>query len=209
METGSMTQKEMKQNGQIGCIIMASGQSIRYGKNKLLEKLGEKEVIWHVAEHLREAGLTAVTVTRSEKVKALLEQEGFDCILHSGEKKSDTMHVGIRSLSKEVSGYLFMPGDQPVVLPDTLKKLAEQFMNDPERPVRLGFEKTAGSPVLFPVSYREELLAYLGERGGMEVLKTKRTSCNVVQASFAWELWDIDTPDKMEMVRAVYNQYFQ
>ena len=188
----------------IGCIVMASGLSSRYGKNKLLEKIGGREVILHTAENLLEAGFTPLTVTRSEAVKVLLDREGISCILHDGERKSDTMHVGIRNLASGVAGYLFVPGDQPLVLPDSLRKMAERFCSCPDRAVRLGFENTAGSPVLFPAFCREDLLAYTGDRGGLDVLKRKEMPCDVVQAAYAWELWDVDTPEKMERMREIY-----
>ena len=188
----------------IGCIIMASGLSERYGRNKLLEKLGGREVILHTAGNLREAGFIPLAVTRSAEVRALLETEGFACILHDGPKKSDTMHAGLINLNPGMEGYLFMPGDQPLVRPGSLKKLAGQFLCCPRHAVRLGYGDTAGSPVLFPTFCREKLLAYEGERGGLEVLKKEQIPCDIVQAAYEWELWDVDTPEKMEQVRRIY-----
>ena len=66
-----------EENRTIACIIMASGLSERYGKNKLLEKLGGREVILHTAGSLAGAGFSPVTVTRSTEVKALMDREGF------------------------------------------------------------------------------------------------------------------------------------
>lgn len=48
---------------------------------------------------------------------------------------------------------------------------------------------------------RCDLLAYRGDRGGIEVLRQNRVPCRIIQASFEWELWDVDTPEKMERVR--------
>ena len=190
---------------RIGCIIMASGLSARYGKNKLLEKLDGREIILHTADNLREAGFSPLTVTRSGKVKALMDREKIDCVLHHGPLKSDTIHTGLENLPADTEGYLFMPGDQPLVRPASLRRMAAQFFSCPERAVRLGFGDTPGSPVLFPGFCREALMAYTGDRGGMEVLKRERIPCDVVQAGSAWELWDVDTPDKMEQVRAAYS----
>ena len=189
----------------IGCIIMASGLSERYGRNKLLEKLDGREIILHTAGNLRAAGLRPLAVTRSEAVRSLMEREGFRCILHDGPLKSDTIHAGLMKLDPDMAGYLFMPGDQPLVRPVSLKKMIGQFLTCPNRAVRLGFEETAGSPVLFPAFCREKLLAYTGERGGLEVLKTEQIPCDTVQAGFAWELWDADTPESMEKVRKTYS----
>ena len=84
-----------KRAGNIGCILMASGLSVRYGRNKLLEKLDGREVILHTAESLIEAGFTPLTVTRSAEVKTLLDREGIPCVLHDKPRKSDTIHIGI------------------------------------------------------------------------------------------------------------------
>ena len=190
-----------EKNRTIACIIMASGLSERYGKNKLLEKLGGREVILHTAGSLAGAGFSPVTVTRSAEVKALMDREGFSCVLHDGPKKSDTIHVGIEHTSPDAAGYLFIPGDQPLVRPESLKKMAEQFLHSPDRAVRLSFEGTPGSPVLFPAFCREKLMAYTGDRGGIEVLKTECIPCDCVEAEAPWELWDVDTPESMEKVR--------
>ena len=192
----------------IGCILMASGLSERYGKNKLLEILGGRELILHTAEKLRKAGFHPLAVTRSPEVKTVMERAGFACILHDGPKKSDTMHIGLHNLDPDLPGYLFMPGDQPLVRPESLKRMTGQFFCCPGRAVRLGYGDTAGSPVLFPAFCREKLLAYEGERGGLDVLKKEQIPCDIVQAAYEWELWDVDTPEKMEQVRKIYSSRF-
>lgn len=193
-----------QETNRIGCILMASGMSARYGKNKLLEQMGGREILLHTADRLEAAGFRPLAVTRSTEIRALLDREGIPCVLHDGPKKSDTMHTGLMNLDPDMEGTLFMPGDQPLVLPSSLRKLAERFARCPERAVRLGFRETAGSPVLFPASFRAALLAYEGDRGGLEVLREKNAPCDLVQASYEWELWDVDTPEKMEKVRAMY-----
>lgn len=194
---------------KIGCVVMASGLSERYGKDKLLEKLGDREIILHAAGCLIEAGLAPLVVTRSTAVRALLDGAGIRCALHDGERKSDTMHVGILNLEPDVEGYLFMPGDQPLTRPASIRKLLERFGSSPSRAVRLSFGDTAGSPVLFPSSFRGDLLAYSGERGGVEVLRAKDAPCDVVQAAYDWELWDVDTPEAMEQVRNIHKSFWR
>lgn len=187
----------------IGCVVMASGLSARYGRNKLLETLGNKEIILHTADNLTAAGFMPLVVTRSEAVSALMQREGVACALHDGPLKSDTMRVGITALPPDAAGWLFMPGDQPLARPDTLQRLAERFMNRPDRAVRLGYGDTPGSPAIFPAACREALLAYRGDRGGMDVLKSANIPCDVVQAAYEWELWDVDTPEAMARIREV------
>ena len=189
----------------IGCIVMASGMSTRYGRNKLLEDLGGRPVILRTVESLISAGLAPLAVTRSEAVAALMRRAGVACIRHDGPLKSDTMRAGLEALSPGAEGFLFMPADQPLVRPDTLRRLAARFLENPSRAVRLGYGDTPGSPVLFPAACREALLAYRGDRGGMDVLREQRVPCDIVQAAHAWELWDVDTPEGMEALREVLN----
>ena len=193
-----------EKKSEIGCVVMASGLSERYGRNKLLEKLDGREIILHTAGSLAAAGFCPLFVTRSKEVKALADREGIRCVLHDGPRKSDTIHTGLEHLDADLTGYLFMPGDQPLVKPESLKKMADQFRRNPERAVRLSFDGTSGSPVLFPASCREKLMAYTGDRGGIEVLKTEQIPCDCVEAETAWELWDVDTPENMEKVREAY-----
>ena len=189
----------------IGCIVMASGLSRRYGKNKLLEDLNGRALILRTADSLTAAGLHPLAVTRSPEVRALLTRAGIACISHAGALKSDTIHAGLEHLGEGFMGYLFMPADQPLVLPASLRRLTAFYLEDPTRAARLGHGETPGSPVIFPAACREALLAYRGDRGGMDVLREQRVPCDIVQAAHAWELWDVDTPEGMEALREVLN----
>ena len=189
----------------IGCVVMASGLSARYGKDKLLEDLGGRAVVLRTVESLKSAGLVPLAVTRSDAVAALMDRAGVACVRHDGPLKSDTMRAGLEALPPDSAGYLFMPADQPLALPDSLSRLAAQFLENPTRAARLGYGSIPGSPVLFPAACRDALLAYRGDRGGADVLKSQRIPCDIVQASHPWELWDVDTPEAMERVRAIYH----
>lgn len=191
----------------IGCVVMASGLSLRYGKDKLLEDLGGRAVVLRTVDSLRAAGLDPVVVTRSEAVAALAERSGAACVRHDGPLKSDTMRAGLNALPPGAAGYLFMPADQPLALPESLRRLAGQFQKSPTRAVRLGYGDIPGSPVLFPAACRDALLAYTGDRGGTDVLKSQRVPCDILQAEYPWELWDVDTPAGMERAREVYRHY--
>ena len=188
----------------IGCVVMASGLSARYGRNKLLETLGGRAVIVHTVQNLAAAGIVPLVVTRSDAVSALMDRAGIACVRHDGPLKSDTMRAGLEALPPDAAGFLFMPSDQPLVRPDSLRRLAARFLENPARAARLGYGQIPGSPVLFPAACREALLAYRGDRGGADVLKSRRIPCDIVQAAHPWELWDVDTPEAMARVRAIY-----
>jgi molybdenum cofactor cytidylyltransferase len=198
----------MKAGSQdINCVVMASGLSARYGKNKLLEDLCGRAVITRTVDSLKSAGFAPLVVTRGPDVAALMQREGVACVRHGDPLKSDTIHVGINALPPDAAGWLFMPADQPLVLPDSLRRLAARFLEDPARAVRLGYEDTPGSPVLFPAACREALLAYRGDRGGADVLREHCIPCDLIQAEYPWELWDVDNPEAMERARNAFHAH--
>ncbi len=128
---------ENKDARGIGCVLMASGASRRFGggKNKLLEVLGTKPLILHTAESCRAAGLSPVIVTRSEEIRRLAEENGYDCVLHDDPEKSATIRHGLGSLlqrsgsgsSASLSGCLFVPGDQPLIRPESIRRMMRVF----------------------------------------------------------------------------------
>ena len=191
----------------IGCVVMASGLSARYGRDKLLERLDGREIIRHTVGSLIAAGFMPLVVTRSEAIRALMDRDGVACVRPDGPLKSDTMRAGLESLPEDAAGFLFTPADQPLVRPASLKKLAERFLSCPARAVMLGFGSAAGSPVIFPAACRGALLAYRGDRGGKDVLREQNVPCDIVQAECEWELWDVDTPEEMARVREIYNPF--
>ena len=206
-----MTDELERGSGKIGCVVMASGRSLRYGTNKLLEPLGDKAMILHVLDHLESADLcfalkqpvfSIVVVTGSKEIFELLSEHGYACIIPAGPKKSDTMHAGLHAFAQPKSGYLFMPGDQPLLCPETISGMAKRFLDHPDRPLRLSYGSTAGSPVIFPYAMKDRLLSYEGEKGGRALLGPDAFDC--FEASYEWELWDADTPEMMEQLKRVY-----
>lgn len=191
----------------IGCIVMASGRSLRYGRDKLLEPLDGRALLLHTLDSLKSAGLAPLVVTRSAAVQALASGAGVACVLHDGPKKSDTLRAGLAALGLGWAGYLFMPADQPLVRADSLRRLVERFLARPERAVRLGYGDAAGSPVIFPAACREALMACEGDRGGMDVIRANGIPWDAVQAKYPWELWDVDTPADLARIQAAYFRF--
>ena len=193
----------------VRCIVMASGCSRRYGKDKLLEPLDGRALLLHTLDSLKAAGLEPLVVTRNAAIRELVAGEGFPCVLHDGPNRSDTLRAGLTALGEGAEGWLFMPGDQPLVRADSLRRMLDRFAAHPDRALRLGYGDAVGSPVIFPAVCREDLMALEGDRGGMDVIRTKKIPCDIAQARYPWELWDVDTPDDMARVRAAYFRFVQ
>ena len=142
------------------------------------------------------ASLNAVVVTRSEGVRDLATAWGYRCVLHRLPEVRDTIRLGMEALPN-TEGCLFCVGDQPLLTRATLQKIMAEYQANPACIVRAAFGGREGNPALFPPSLYGELLA-LGEgEAGVTVIRRHQDRVRTVEASFAEELTDADTPDTL------------
>lgn len=187
---------------KLGCVVLAAGQGRRFGDNKLLQSLGDRPVLGHVLSALpRERFAKVVVVASSQGVEELCSQQNFTCLRYPGGPQSESIRRGIEAM-EGMDGCLFAMGDQPLCTRQSMEKLVDVFLNCPEAVVRLAWGETPCSPVLFPKRYFPNLRAITGEQGGMSALRGLDAEIRLVQAADEAELWDVDTRDQLEHMKA-------
>ena len=139
---------------RIGCIVMASGASRRFGSNKLMAELDGKPLIQHVIETAQAAGLDPIVVSVDDSfhapVVSLCRRLGVRCALHTGTLQSDTVRCGMQeenvdaATGKPWSGAVFLQGDQPLLRPASLRALLAAFEAAPDKVSRLAWHRTPG-----------------------------------------------------------------
>ena len=103
----------------VGCVIMASGLSRRFGSNKLLADFCGEPILCHAFAAADTPQLAArIVVTRSEEVRSLCEKHSIPVLLHSLPGRNDTVRLGLSCLLEQrpdLAGCMFLPGDQPLL----------------------------------------------------------------------------------------------
>lgn len=187
---------------KLGSVVLAAGQGRRFGDNKLLQSLGDRPVLGHVLSALpRERFAKVVVVASSQGVEELCSQQNLTCLRYPGGPQSESIRRGIEAM-EGMDGCLFAMGDQPLCTRQSMEKLVDVFLNCPEAVVRLAWGETPCSPVLFPKRYFPNLRALTGEQGGMSALRGLDVEIRLVQAADEAELWDVDTRDQLEHMKA-------
>lgn len=187
--------------GGLGCVIMASGFSRRYGANKLLCDFGGKKLIERAIEATDGIFSKRVVVTRYEEIARICENSGVEYVLHSQPDRSDTVKLGLGKMT-DTKGCMFMPCDQPLIKRKTVMDIAEGFLSD-ERIWRICSNGEVGMPVIFPRGLYGELMA-LKEGGGSSVIKKHPEMVSFFETDKNEELLDADTP---EILRFLEKQY--
>ena len=184
---------------KVGCVIMASGLSKRFGSNKLMADFDGKPMILHALQASDSLKDHRVVVTRHADVAALCQKQGVNVILHDLPHRSDTIRLGLEALG-DVDACLFLPADQPLLRRETVTTLVNQWEADQEKILRPFHNDTPGSPVLFPRWALPELQNLPEGKGGNWVIKNHPEKTAAMQIGNPYELMDADTPETLQFL---------
>ncbi len=185
---------------QVTCVVMASGQSKRFGQeNKLLATLFDKKLIDYSTD-LAKSPLffKSVAVTVHKEIYEICKEKNIDCIYHSFEDKSDAIKLAMGYIEDDPSAIMFLNSDQPLVSLISIEKLLLAFYYNKNCIIRLGYNDVPASPVIFP----KETFKYLAniEKGesGLNAAKKSGLKTICVNADNEYEIFDVDTKDDLK-----------
>ena len=159
--------RERKNSTEIAALVLAAGNSSRFGSNKLLFKINGKSVL--------ERALLALSGFKFWKTAVVVSNTDFDDILGNHVEKilnkqislgiGKSIALGTIYLRKEVSGILIVLADQPLLTLDDIKKMTDVFLGDPTKIVACSVDGEIRNPIIFPTGYFDELIKLSGDRG--------------------------------------------
>ena len=210
----------MQMHSSLGCVLMASGLSTRFGSNKLLAPFEGQPLLCRAFAATDTPLLAArIAVTRSAQVQALCEEQNVPVLLHTLPGRNDTVRLGLSALlaqCPELAGCMFLPGDQPLLRQATVERLLAAFaqaQKETERVIfRLGAkakdgpDALVGSPILFSNSFFPELLTLPEGKGGSVLLHKYPTLVHTVCIAQPEELADTDTPAALAQLEALVRE---
>jgi molybdenum cofactor cytidylyltransferase len=165
-------------------IVLASGRGERFlasggHTHKLRAMLSGKALLEHTLDAVRASGLPWH-----------LEDAG-----HPG--MGDSIAAAVRA-TRDAAGWLILPGDLPLVKPQTLCHLATAW---PQRDVVVPlYRGQRGHPVRFAARLGPALMALSGERGAADIVRSSDAAELVVDDAGC--ITDIDTVQDLQRVAA-------
>jgi molybdenum cofactor cytidylyltransferase len=180
-------------------IILAAGQSTRFGQPKQLLDWKGKPFVRQVAETALCAGLwPVVVVTGSNAEQVEKAVSGLDVMIVHNENwksgQSTSIVAGVMALPKNTGASLFLLADQPQIPAEVLRALVETHaQNLPAILAPLVLEEKRSNPVLFDRVAFPDLLTLTGDIGGRAIFDKHRVEY------LPWHddilLMDVDTPE--------------
>jgi len=187
--------------GNMGCVIMASGEGRRFGSNKLMADFRGQPLICRSLDATEGLFARRVVVTRHPEIAALCEARQVECILHEQPFRSDTIRLGLEAMPT-MDGCLFCPGDQPLLTRETVAALLLSAHHAPETIWRTACEDTPGAPVWFPAWAFDPLRTLPQGKGGGYLIRQHPDRVRLVPVLFPQELQDADTPEQLASLAA-------
>lgn len=185
-------------------IILAAGNSSRFGTNKLLYPINNQPMYQYTLNLIQKLNpAQIILVTKYPEITKKIDPniiivKNFDT--HLGQ--SHSMQLALKASQKHISiidGYLFIVCDQPYLTFSSLKKLSITWQTT-DKICALAYQKKRGNPVIFPRRYLPELLKIQGDTGGRTVIQQHINDLCLVEVNSAQELIDIDTLDTLTLL---------
>lgn len=188
-------------------VVLAAGAGSRFGGGKLLARIGGRPILGHVVDAARTSGLEPIVVV----VPPGGELDDLDLgpvrrVVNPNptEGLSSSVRLGLRALEHdaEVGAAVILPGDQPFVRPEVIRRLIDVAAERPTTPFVAARYAADGAPN--PIHARRSAWRLAdelaGDRGFGPLLGANPELVDWVAVGGANP--DIDTPADLERLAA-------
>lgn len=189
-------------------VVLAAGRGSRFKarEHKLLQPLGASSVLGTTLRHVLASRLALVVVATaalSESVAQSVATRDIVVLPEVGETTAHPLGMGYSiacgvGARPDASGWLILPGDMPMVRPETLLAVARAL--DEHTIAYAQYRGRRGHPVGFDAGLFSELATLSGDDGARRLLA--RYAAHGVEVDDPGVLIDIDTAADLDSLRA-------
>lgn len=189
----------------VAAIVLAAGESRRFGQPKQLLPVGSKTMIQHVVDIALDSPVEQVIVVlgcRAAEIGASITDRPVQVVVNREWKSglSSSVQAGLSAVEPQVGAALFVLADQPGVTAEVIAKLIERYRKTGALIVVPTNRGRRGNPVLFGRSLFAELMEVRGDQGGRQLIVEHGDEVEEVEMGTEAILADIDTADDYRII---------
>ena len=178
-------------------ILLAAGESRRFGQNKLLQPLPNGVPLINQALHnLRPAiqRLIVVVPPEHQALAEILENEAVELIVnpHASNGMGSSLACGVAA-SREAPGWIIGLADMPWIQSTTIRQIANA-LREGRTLVAPCYHNQRGHPVGFHSQFANALLKLQGDTGARAILEQHANELHLIDVDDPGILLDVDTP---------------
>ena len=191
----------MEQRQRVAAVVLAAGESRRFGAPKQLARLGDRTLLEHVLELARTADLSPVVAVVPVWLSrpAAMDDPTLRWVrnAHPDRGMSHSLRLGFEALPPDVEAAVVLLGDQPTLEADTIRALV---LARGDRPlIATLVAGRLAPPVLIEASHFDVVEQPTGDIGLREVLTAHPEWVLAVQVGAPSR--DVDTQEDLEVLR--------
>lgn len=193
----------LKSNHNIGAIILAAGNSSRFGEeNKLLAKFGEKTVIEstinNIAKLFNKDEITVVLRNKSQLLNFLkFLPYKLTIILKENFGISDSIKQGLNNFITK-DGVMICLGDMPGISSSTYTKIRNSLSEQGDKIIVPLYKGTEGNPIGIPRKFYGKLKTLSGDVGFKQLFYQLKKNISFIEINDRYILKDIDTKKDLQ-----------
>jgi molybdenum cofactor cytidylyltransferase len=187
-------------------LLLAAGESRRYGDIKQLVEIDGQPMVRRVALTALDQGVPVIVVTgaHAEKVEAVLDDLPLQIVRHAGwqDGMGSSLAAGIRGVQAsfpQASAALLCLADQPLLDAALFQPMLQRHVEAPERLLVTEQDGVSGPPVLFPRDCFAALTALSGSHGAHALIEREAAR---VERFASNNSVDVDTPQDLRRIRS-------
>lgn len=204
----------------VTAVVLAAGTSSRMGKLKQLLTYHGRPLLRHVVDIVRQSSVDKIVVVlghRREEVAAVLEGLPLQIVVNQdyASGQSSSVKAGLKAITGSTpgpeaitgrAGVLFVLSDQPLLKPETINLLVENFMHHGGI-VAPYYHGKRGTPVLFDLIFQSEFDSLQGDAGAREIITRHPEALHKIEVDDPGILLDVDTPEDLDLLAKQSNVY--
>lgn len=189
---------------KISGILMASGNSSRFGEDKAFLEFKDTNFIENTLDMLISSKLYEIKAVVNSKLFDFLKNKKLhqkvELVLNQKSKlgQSKSIQLGVMSSSK-VDGFMFVALDQPFLTFQTVNLLIDSFRANTILVPH--FRQKSSLPTIFDRRFKDELINICGDKGGRDIIKKYSNLVQTVEIEDEKEGFDVDTKEDFKRLK--------
>jgi molybdenum cofactor cytidylyltransferase len=201
----------MKPQSQTAGIILAAGESVRFGRSKQLLKLKDKYLIEWVLDAALGSCLKTVVLVLGYEHQAILQALGtktehpsLRIIINPDYRcgQSTSLKAGLLSVRHSFGAVMYLLGDQPLVSAEIIDRMLDQFEQSEKEICVPVYKGQRGNPVIFRRSFFDDLMQVSGDIGARNIISDNSERTHYLKIDNPMWFFDIDTGEDLDYLLA-------
>lgn len=186
---------------QVGCILLAAGESKRFGSPKQLAKWHDKTFFETVINNISVTTLKPVVVVTGayqELLNPIISN--YTNIINIFNPKwkdgqSESIKIGVEAIKNDVNAVIFLLVDQPQISSEMINRILIEYARTKTDIIAYEYNGKLRHPVLFSRVTFGDLKSIQGDTGGRQLFKNYSPLEIPINDSFY--AMDFDTPEEL------------